>query len=102
MTYLTWINKLPLLESPHVFGLNTNALVTRDLQDTRLLLDSLMLTQTQEAGAGGAAGGRAPEDVLYASAGDILDKLPADFDIEAAQVCVCVCICVCVCVRVCH
>jgi hypothetical protein len=45
--YLSWLSHLPLNEAPQVFGLHPNALVTRDLQDTRLLLDSLLLTQSQ-------------------------------------------------------
>jgi dynein heavy chain len=75
-----------------VFGLHANARVTRTLQDTRQLLDSLLLTQAQEGGGGGGGGGaagsaaRSPEDLLFAAAGDILDKLPPNFDTEAAQV----------------
>jgi dynein heavy chain len=45
--YLQWFSHLPLNEAPQVFGLHPNALVTRDLQDTKLLLDSLLLTQSQ-------------------------------------------------------
>lgn len=39
------------------------------------------------AGAGVSDGNasRTPEDILYDMAGDILDKLPPDFDLEAAQ-----------------
>lgn len=39
-----------------VFGLHANALVTRDLQDTRLLLDALLLTQGQVRGDANRAG----------------------------------------------
>jgi hypothetical protein len=48
--YLSWLSHLPLNEAPQVFGLHPNALVTRDLQDTRLMLDSLLLTQSQVGG----------------------------------------------------
>ena len=40
-----YINSLPLLAQPEVFGLHDNADITKDLQETNLLLDSLMLTQ---------------------------------------------------------
>ncbi|KAJ9518808.1 hypothetical protein QJQ45_026081, partial [Haematococcus lacustris] len=82
--YLAWMSELPLSEAPSVFGLHPNALVTRDLQDTKLLLDSLLLTQSQAGGAGGLAG-VSPEEQLGTMAADILDRLPPNFDIEAAQ-----------------
>jgi hypothetical protein len=37
-----------------VFGLHANALVTKDLQDTKQLLDSLLLTQAQVGSGWGA------------------------------------------------
>ncbi len=45
----------------------------------------VLFSQPQEGGGGGGAGQRSPEDIVHASAGEILDKLPADFDLEAAQ-----------------
>jgi hypothetical protein len=43
----------------------------------------------QDSGAGGGPGGRSPEEIVGAAAAEILDKLPPDFDLEAAQVSVC-------------
>jgi dynein heavy chain, axonemal len=43
-----------------VFGLHANALVTKDLQDTKQLLDSLLLTQAQ-VGSGWGADAQSPD-----------------------------------------
>lgn len=79
--YLDYINTLPLIAQPEVFGMHENADITKDLQETNLLLDSIMLTQSREA----AAGGKSFEETLGDVAGDILERLPANFDIEEVE-----------------
>ncbi len=64
-----------------MFGLHENADITKDLQETNLLLDSLMLTQSR-----GASGGAASfEAVVGDVAAEVLARLPPLFDIEAVQ-----------------
>ena len=83
---------LPLTQDPEVFGMHENVNISRELQDARVLFDSMLLT------LGGSLSGAtgASDDTLYDIATDILGKV---------GVCVCVCVCVCararVCVRVC-
>jgi len=79
--YLDYINTLPLIAQPEVFGMHENADITKDLQETYLLLDSIMLTQSREA----AAGGKSFEETLGDVAQDILERLPSNFDIEAVE-----------------
>lgn len=78
--YLEYINSLPLIAQPEVFGLHENADITKDLQETNQLLDSLMLTQSRDA----SGGGKSFEDTIREVAEDILARLPSNFDIEAA------------------
>ncbi|KAF5834888.1 hypothetical protein DUNSADRAFT_8192 [Dunaliella salina] len=82
-TYVSFLSRLPLSETPEMFGLHPNALITRNLQDTKQMLDSLLATMSQSESRT-SEGGKSPEDIVYAGAGDILDKLPADFDLEDA------------------
>ena len=65
------VQELPTVSPPEVFGLHMNAGITRDLQNTKHFLDSLLLVH----GEGGAAQGEAgesetlicelTEDILY-------------------------------------
>ncbi|KAG2490029.1 hypothetical protein HYH03_011494 [Edaphochlamys debaryana] len=79
--YMEYINSLPLIAQPEVFGLHENADITKDLQETNLLLDSLMLTQSREASGGAASF----ESVIGEVAAEVLDRLPPNFDIEAVE-----------------
>ncbi len=103
-SYLDYVNSLPLIAAPEVFGLHDNADITKDLQETSALLEGLLSTQgrsgatsapaTAAAPAKGAAAGpgaaaaavvKGPEAVIAEVAGDILGRLPANFDIEATE-----------------
>ncbi|XP_053173949.1 dynein axonemal heavy chain 12 [Scomber japonicus] len=79
--YIEFIKELPLSQHPEVFGMHENVDISKDLQQNKLMFDSLILTQ-----GGGAKGGASSgsDNALYDIANDILTKLPANFDIEAA------------------
>ncbi|GLI65190.1 hypothetical protein VaNZ11_008652 [Volvox africanus] len=79
--YMEYINSLPLIAQPEVFGLHENADITKDLQETNLLLDSLMMTQSREASGGAASF----ESSVGTVAAEVLSRLPANFDIEAVE-----------------
>ncbi|KAG7518207.1 dynein heavy chain 12, axonemal [Solea senegalensis] len=79
--YIEFIKKLPFIQHPEVFGMHENVDISKDLQQTKLLFDSLLLTQ-----GGGAKGGvsSGSDNTLYDIANGILTKLPENFDTEAA------------------
>ncbi|XP_062316503.1 dynein axonemal heavy chain 12 [Osmerus eperlanus] len=79
--YIEFIKNLPLTQHPEVFGMHENVDISKDLQQTKLLFDSLLLTQ-----GGGSKGGASSgsDNTLFEIANDVLTKLPANFDIEAA------------------
>uniref|UniRef100_A0A7N6C1K8 Dynein axonemal heavy chain 12 n=1 Tax=Anabas testudineus TaxID=64144 RepID=A0A7N6C1K8_ANATE len=79
--YIAFIKELPLSQHPEVFGMHENVDISKDLQQTKLLFDSLLLTQGGGAKGGGTSGS---DNTLYDIANDILTKLPTNFDTEMA------------------
>jgi hypothetical protein len=62
-SYLEAIAGLPLFPQPEAFGLHANADITKDLQQTGLLLDTLLTAGGGGGGKGGGAGGGGDEVV---------------------------------------
>ncbi|XP_052396332.1 dynein axonemal heavy chain 12 [Carassius gibelio] len=81
--YVEFIKNLPSSQHPEVFGMHENVDISKDLQQTKLLFDSLTLTQGGGSKGGGGTGG---DTTLLDIANDILSKLPGNFDIESALV----------------
>jgi len=79
--YLSALRGLPQFASPEVFGLHANAAITKELKETRELFEAILLTQSRAGGGGGGGG----DDLLGSIVDDISSKLPADFDLDAAQ-----------------
>ncbi|XP_031217595.1 dynein heavy chain 12, axonemal [Mastomys coucha] len=79
--YIEFIKKLPFTQEPEIFGLHENVDISKDLQQTKILFESLLLTQggAKQTGSSGST-----DQVLLEITEDILTQLPIDFDIEAA------------------
>jgi dynein heavy chain len=82
--FLEFIDKMPLIANPEVFGLHENATLTRDQNDTNALLNNVLDCE----GGGGSGGGAAmsKEDTIIAVATDIASKMPENYDMEYAQI----------------
>ena len=80
---LEYIKSLPMNQSPEVFGIHDNGDIARQLAETRLLFDSILITQEQSGG--GSGGGKSSDEILEEVAADILNRIPCGFDVEAAQ-----------------
>ncbi|KAG1961895.1 dynein heavy chain 12, axonemal [Pimephales promelas] len=79
--YVEFIKNLPFNQHPEVFGMHENVDISKDLQQTKLLFDSLLLTQ---GGGSKGAGGSGGDTTLLDIANDILSKLPGNFDMESS------------------
>ncbi|XP_028312358.1 dynein heavy chain 12, axonemal [Gouania willdenowi] len=79
--YVVFIENLPVGQHPEVFGMHENVDISKDLQQTKLLFDSLLLTQEGGAKVGASSGS---DHTLLDITNDILTKLPHNFDTEAA------------------
>lgn len=82
--FMEFIDGLPLVASPDVFGMHENATLTRDQNDTNFLLNSILDTEGG-SGGGGGGGGMSKDDTISAVAADIASKTPPNFDMEFAQ-----------------
>uniref|UniRef100_H2Z3M7 Dynein axonemal heavy chain 7 n=1 Tax=Ciona savignyi TaxID=51511 RepID=H2Z3M7_CIOSA len=78
--YIEFIKAFPIAQQPEVFGMHENVDISKELQETRQLFDSVLLALGSQAEGGAGK----TDDALNEISVDILDKLPKDFDLEAA------------------
>ncbi|MEQ2228566.1 Dynein heavy chain 3, axonemal, partial [Ilyodon furcidens] len=80
-SYVNYIRSLPICADPCVFGLHSNADITKDNQETNQLLEGILLTLPRQSGGGA----KSPQEVVEELSEDILSKLQADFDIQVVM-----------------
>ncbi|XP_011298266.1 dynein heavy chain 7, axonemal-like [Fopius arisanus] len=80
--FLDYVRDLPMITGPSVFGMNDNADIIKDQQETEIMIASILLTQDTASEA--AEGGKTPDEIVFTVSDDILSKLPADFDLVDA------------------
>jgi dynein heavy chain len=81
--FLQVIEDLPLVAGPEIFGFHENANITKSSKETNDLLVAILLT---EGGGSSSGDTESIDNQISTTAQDILLKLPAAFDIEAAQI----------------
>ncbi|CAK4166458.1 unnamed protein product [Aphanomyces euteiches] len=83
--YVAFIEGLPLVAPPNVFGLHDNATITKDQNETALLCANILRTQSS-AGGSSDSKGLSQEETVDMMAGDILGRLPENYDMELAAI----------------
>jgi dynein heavy chain len=66
------LQELPVTQTPEVFGMHDNVDIAKELQETRQLFNSVLLTQSQKSSGGG---GKKGDEALLEIAKDILSKV---------------------------
>ncbi|XP_024937311.1 dynein heavy chain 7, axonemal isoform X2 [Cephus cinctus] len=79
--YVKQIEGIPTNPPPEVFGLHTNAGITRDLGVSKIFFDSMILIQ----GTVTVGDASKQDELLLTMKKDLYDKMPELFDIEEAQ-----------------
>ena len=74
--HLEFIDKLPPVDTPEVFGLHTNANITCQSNTTKYILDTILNIQPKESSGGM---GETRESTVLKMAEDMLSKLPDDY-----------------------
>jgi dynein heavy chain len=79
-TFVEYVESLPALQAPEVFGLHANADISKDLNQTDEMINKLIAT------SGGATGGSG-SDVggISGTVDEMLSRLPSVFDIEVVS-----------------
>ncbi|XP_076179047.1 dynein axonemal heavy chain 7 isoform X1 [Ptiloglossa arizonensis] len=89
--YTEYTRNLPLIAESSVFGMNENADIIKDQQETQLLFSSILLTQDRvdlwrsrkETGKSGT-GDVSNDEIVLDIASDICGRLPPDYDLVSA------------------
>ena len=66
------LQELPMSQHPEVFGMHDNVDISKELQETKDLFDSVLVTQSQKSGGGS---GKTTEEALNEITSDILSKV---------------------------
>ncbi|WIA33430.1 hypothetical protein OEZ86_006562 [Tetradesmus obliquus] len=86
-SFKDYIATLPASDRPEAFGQHPNAEISYLIEDSKALLDGLLGLAPRGGSSGGSSssGGRRREDLVEAIANDLLDQVPAPFNLEAVM-----------------
>jgi len=81
--YKDYIDELPMIEKPEIFGLHANAEITFQKKEASELLQNVIFLSPVGAGGGGSA--KKPEDIVLDIARNIISKMPQKLDPDEAH-----------------
>ncbi|KAH3860157.1 hypothetical protein DPMN_023048 [Dreissena polymorpha] len=77
-----YIEGLPLIDDPEIFGMHTNANISFQTQETQKLINTILDVQPRMSGG---SSGKSNDDIVYELAESILGKLMDKLDIDLAN-----------------
>ena len=78
-SFRDYIVTLPTIDRPEAFGQHSNAEISYLIEDSKVLLDSLLGLQPR---TGGGGGGMKREDLVMNIATDLLEQVPQPYNLE--------------------
>ncbi|CAF0752073.1 unnamed protein product [Brachionus calyciflorus] len=79
--YRDYIENLPIIDDPEIFGMHQNANITFQTQETNYLITTILDVQPRVSSSGS---GKSNDEIVYELADSILGKYPEKLDIEKA------------------
>lgn len=79
--HVDWVQQLPSVTPPEVFGFNKNASLSKEQGETYTMVDAMLTTVGSSSGGGGAG----PEGAVGAVATEVLSNMPKTFDVAQVQ-----------------
>ncbi|XP_028414460.1 dynein heavy chain 6, axonemal-like [Dendronephthya gigantea] len=80
--YRQFIDDLPMNDEPEVFGMNENANIAFQSQETQTLITTVLDVQPRLVSSGG---GKTSDEIVYELAENILGKIPDKLDMDKAN-----------------
>ena len=81
-SFRDYISALPPTDRPEAFGQHSNAEISYLIEDSKVLLDSLLGLQPKTSTSSSSGSGSKREDLVMAIATDLLDQVPQPFNLE--------------------
>jgi dynein heavy chain len=76
--YMSFIQKIPDVDSPEIIGLHPNADLTFRFKEVTQLLETILETQPKQTGAA-SGGGKTREEIVAEKCGELQEIIPSDY-----------------------
>lgn len=80
--YKDYIEQLPLNDNPEIFGLNDNANIKFQSQESLRTVATILSIQPREVGG---AGGMTPDEIVIEKSKELLENLPSILEKEEGE-----------------
>jgi dynein heavy chain len=81
--YRDYIDSLPIIDDPEIFGMHQNANITYQVQETSYLITAILDVQPRVSTS---SSGKSNDEIVFELADNILGKVPEKLDIEKAPI----------------